>query len=162
MASGDPLLSLLPQNNEPPAASFATPDTRNNHPVLDFALTEVGVFSFVMPRHYSGGGITIYLHYAMSSAIANDINLETAVEKIGDQSQDMDSDGFAASQNTGDVTVPATSGFVDIANTTHTDGAQMDNLIVGDTARLKVTRAAVVGTDAAGDLELRSIEIKET
>jgi hypothetical protein len=162
MATGDTLLTFIPQCNEPPSSNFATFDTRNQHPVLDFALNEIGIFSAVMPRHYAGGGITIYLHYAMSSAVGNDIKLETSLERIGDQQQDIDSDGFAAAQNTGDVTVPGTSGLVDIVSTTHTNGAQMDSIAIGEGFRLKVKRVAVSGTDASGDLELRFIEIKET
>jgi len=162
MASGNTLLIFTPQCNEPPAANFATFDVRNAHPVLDFALNEIGIFSSVMPRHYSGGGITIYHHYAITSAEVNDVKLETYLERIGDQQQDIDSDGFAAAQNTGDITVPGTSGNVDIIPSTHTNGAQMDSIAVGEGFRLKVKRIAVVGTDAAGDLELRFIEIKET
>ncbi len=162
MASGNTLVTLLPQHNEPPSATYATLDLRNSHPVLDHALTEISVFSFIMPRHYAGGGITANLHYAMSSATANDIKLETSIERIGDGQQDLDADGFAAAQNTGDITVPGTSGLVDIIPSTHTDGAQMDSLAVGELARLRVRRVAVVGSDAAGDLELRGIEIVET
>jgi hypothetical protein len=163
MASGDTLLIFTPQGNEPPASNFATLDARNNHPVLDFALNEIGVFSGVMPRNYAGGGVTVYLHYAMSTATADDIKLETDFERIGDQQQDIDSDGFTGSaQNTGDVTVPGTSGNVDIVTSTHTNGAQMDSIAIGEGFRLKVKRVAVSGTDASGDLELRFIEIKET
>jgi len=162
MASGDTLITLHPYNNEPPASDYATLDTRNSHPVLDFALTEEAVFTVLLPRHYAGGGVTIYLHYAMSSAEANDIKLETSFERIGDQQQDIDSDSFAAAQNTGDVTVPGTSGLVDIVTTAHTDGAQMDSLAVGESGRLKIERIAVTGTDASGDLELSMVEIKET
>lgn len=162
MASGDTLLIITPQCNEPPSSNFATLDTRNNHPVLDFTLDEIGIFSGVLPRHYDGGGINIYLHYAMTSAVADDINLETSIERIGDQQQDIDSDSFATAQSTGDITVPSTSGNVDIVSTAHTDGAQMDNLAIGEGFRLKIERVAVSGTDASGDLELRFIEIKET
>lgn len=162
MASGDTISRFVPQCNESPAANFATPDRRQGHPVLDMALNEICIFSDVMPRNYSGGGLTAYLHYAMSSAVANDIKLETFFERIGDQQQDMDADGFAAAQNSGDVTVPGTSGNVDIISTVHTNGAQMDSIAIGEGFRLKVRRIAVVGTDASGDLELRFIEIKET
>lgn len=162
MASGDTLLVFTPFHNEPPSASVALLDTRNQHPVLDFALTEIAVFSAVMPRHYDGGGVTVYLHYAMTTAEADDIKLETAFERIGDQQQDIDADGFAAAQDTGDITVPGTSGLVDIVSTTHTDGAQMDSIAIGEGFRLKVTRVAVSGTDATGDLELVFIEIKES
>ena len=162
MASGDTLATFVPQANEPPAANYATPDRRNYHPVLDFALNEVGVFSHMMPRSYTSSGVTVYLHYSMTTAEANDIKLETYFERIGDQQQDIDADSFAAAQNTGDVTVPGASGLVDIVTTTHANGAEMDGILVGEGLRLKVKRVAVAGTDATGDLELRFIEIKET
>jgi len=162
MASGNTLLIFTPQCNEPPSVNFATPDTRNNHPVLDFALNEIAIFSSALPRHYNGGGVTVYLHYAMTSDEADDIKLETYFERIGDQQQDIDADGFAAAQNTGDITVPGTSGNVDIISTTHANGAEMDSIAVGEGFRLKVKRVAVAGTDASDDLELRFVEIKET
>ena len=109
-----------------------------------------------------GGGLTVYVHYSLSSATANDIKLEVSFERIGDQQQDIDSDGFAAAQNTGDITVPGTSGNVDIITATFTDGAQMDSIAVGEGFRMNIKRVAVVGTDATGDLEIRFVEIKET
>jgi hypothetical protein len=162
MASGDTLIQWTPQANEPPASNYATLDTRNNHPVLDFALNEIGMFSGVLPRHYNGGGITVYMHYAMSSAVANDIKLTTQIERIGDQQQDVDSDGFGPAQSTPDTTVPGTSGLVDVISVAHAHGSLMDNLAAGEGFRLKIERDPVAGTDATGDLELRFIEIKET
>ena len=163
MSSGDTLAVFMPQQNEPPTADFATPDTRNRHPVLDMALTEIAIFSFVMPRQYAGNGVTVRLHYAMSSAVADDIRLDTTFERIGDQQQDLDADGFDATGVDGtDTIVPGTSGLVDVVNNVHSDGARLDNLAVGEGGRLKVTRTAVAGTDAAGDLELRFVELKET
>ena len=163
MASGETLKEWVPQSNEPPAANFATPDRRNGHPVLDFALTEIGIFSGVMPRNYAGTtGVTVNLHVALSSATTNDIEFEVSFERIGDSQQDLDADGFAAANNTAEVTVPGTSGHVDIIPVTFTDGADMDSVAVGEGFRLKVERIAVSGTDAAGDAELRFVEIKET
>lgn len=160
MASGDTLITFTPQ-----AVEYGTGqhDVRNNHPVYDLAVGEFAVFADVMPRHYGGGGITVYKHYAMSSAVANDIRLDTTFERIGDQQQDIDSDGFDATGVNGtDTTVPATSGLVDIVANAHSDGARLDSLAVGEGFRLKITRTAVAGTDAAGDLELRFVELKET
>lgn len=161
MASSETLCRFTPQCNEPPLADFATLDLRNAHPVLDFALTEIGVFSSIFPRNYSGLGLTVLLHYAMTSAVANDVKLETAFERIGEV-LDIDGDSFAAAQDTGDIVVLGTSGLVDIISTVHTHGAQIDSLVAGEGFRLKIKRVAVVGTDATGDLELRFVEIKET
>jgi len=163
MATGDTLLIFSPQSNEPPTTNFATLDTRNNHLVLDFDGTtnESVVFSSVMPRSYAGGGLTVYIHYAMTSAISGDIDWDVSFERIGDQQQDIDSDGFAAVNSTDNITVPATSGFVDIITVTFTDGADMDSIAIGESFRIKITRDAVSGT-ATGDAELIKVEIKET
>ena len=163
MASGDTLLIFVPQCNEPPVSNFATLDIRNQHPVLDFDDTtnESAVFSGIMPRHYGNNGVTVYLHYAMTSAVANTIDWDVAFERIGDQQQDIDSDSFAAVNSVDDTTVPGTSGLVDIVSVAFTNGADMDNVAVGEGFRLKVTRDAV-NDDAVGDAELLFVEIKET
>lgn len=164
MASGHTLLIFTPQANEPPAANYGTLDVRNGHLVIDLddATNEAAVFKGVLPRNYGGGGLTVYLHYAMTSATSGDVVLTAAFERIGDGQQDIDSDGFASAQ-TVTVTVPGTSGHVDIAAITFTDGAQIDSLAVGEAFRLKITRDANAGGDtASGDLELLAIEIKET
>lgn len=164
MASGNTLCQFGPADNEPPSASFATLDTRNGHPVLDFdaATDESAIFTGVMPRHYGAGGVTVYLHVAFSSAVANEARFDVAFERIGDGSQDIDSDGFASAQSV-DVTAPATSGHVEIASVAFTDGAQMDSVAAGEAFRLKITRDADhANDDATGDAELVAVEIKET
>lgn len=167
MASGDTLAVFHPYGNEPPTSNFATLDLRNNHPVLDFDATtdEEAVFSTVLPRHYGGGGITVYIHYSMSSAVANNVVWQTAFERVGDQQQDVDADGFASFNGSGQVAVPTTSGFVDIASIAHTNGAQIDSIAVGEKFRFKIRRDADSTTatdDATGDAELHAIELKET
>ncbi|MCK5547631.1 MAG: hypothetical protein KAI64_01355 [Thermoplasmata archaeon] len=163
MSSGDTLLIFTPLHNEPTAANFATIDLRNSHPVLDFDATtnEFCVFSAVMPRNYGGSGLTVYIHYAMSSAEADTIDWDAAFERIGDQQQDLDADGFAAVQSVDNTTVPANSGDVDIVNITFTNGAQMDSIAVGEGFRIKINRDAA-NDDAPGDAELVFLEIKET
>jgi len=164
MASGDTLLVFSPLNNEPPASNYATFDTRNQHPVLDFDATTNwdAVFTGVMPQNYSQTtGVTVYIHYAMSSAEANTVDWDAAFELIGDQDQDLDSDGFAAANSVDDTTVPGTSGLVDIVSIPFTDGADMDSVTPGDSFRLKITRDAA-SDDATGDAELVMVEIRET
>lgn len=162
MASGDTLATFTPQAGEPPSSNFATLDTRNLHPVLDFdaATNESTVFSWVLPRHYAGGGVTVYLHYAMSSAITLTIDWDISMEQIGDQALDIDADSFGTVTSIDNTTVPGTSGNVDIVNGAITH-ANMSSPVVGDGMRLKVLRDAVAD-DAAGDGELRFVEIQET
>jgi hypothetical protein len=163
MGSGNSLLIFHPHNNEPGTANYATLDTRNQHPCLDFDDTtnESAIFSGVMPQLYSSGGVTVYLHYAMTSATTNTVDWDVAFERIGDQQQDIDSDGFAAVQSVDNTTVPGTSGNVDVVSIAFTDGAQMDSVAVGESFRLKVTRDAA-SDDATGDAELVKVEIRET
>jgi hypothetical protein len=167
MASGDTLVVFHPYNNEPTSSNYATFDTRNQHPCYDFDATtdEECVFSYVMPQHYANSGITAYIHYAMSTAVANEVVWQAAFERIGDQQLDIDADSFAAFQTSGAITVPATSGNVDICTITFTNGAQMDSVAVGEEFRFKVRRDAddTSGTDdATGDGELRKVELRET
>lgn len=163
MASGDSLLTFHPFHNEPPASNFATLDTRNLHPVLDFdaATNEDAVFTGVMPQHYDGGGVTVRIGYSMTSATTGDVDLDVAFERIGDQQLDVDADSFAAVNSIDNTTVPGTSGNVDVVSVTFTDGADMDSVAAGEQFRLKVTRDAVSDT-ASGDLELHFVEIQET
>ena len=163
MASGDTLLIFTPFMNEPPTTNYATLDTRNQHPVLDFDGTtnEYAVFSDVMPQNYDGGGVTVYIHYSMSSATSNDIDWDVAFERIGDQQLDIDSDDFAAVNSVDNTTVPGTSGLVDIVSIAFTDGADMDSVVAGELFRIKINRDAASDT-ATGDAELHAIEIRET
>jgi hypothetical protein len=163
MASGDTLLIFTPLGNEPPSSNPATLDTRNQHPVLDFdaSTNEDAVFSAVMPQNYDGGGVTVYIHYAMSSATSGDVDWDVCFERIGDQQQDLDSDSFAAVNSVDNTTVPGTSGLVDIVSVAFTDGADMDSVAAGEGFRVKVTRDASSDT-ASGDAELVFLEIRET
>ena len=163
MASGDTLLVFTAANNVPPTSNYATLDTRNNHLVLDFDDTtnESAVFPGVMPRNYAQQGVTVYIHYAMTTATSGDIDWDVAWERVGDQQQDIDSDSFAAVNSVDNTTVPGTAGNVDIVNVTFTDGADMDSVAVGEYFRLKVTRDATSDT-ATGDAELIAVEVKET
>ena len=164
MASGDTLIIFTSLQNEPPASNFATLDLRNLHPVLDFDATtnESAVFRAVMPRSYAGTtGLTVYIHYALTSATSGTIDWDVAFERIGDQQLDIDGDSFAAVNSVDNTTVPGTAGLVDIVTVTFTDGADMDSVAVGELFRLKITRDAT-NDDATGDGELLAIEIKET
>lgn len=164
MASGDTLCVFTPLHNEPPSSNYATLDTRNQHPVLDFdaSTNESGVFSSVIPQSYAGTtGVTVYIHYAMSIATSNTVDWDAAFERIGDQQQNIDSDSFAAVNSVDNTTVPGASGLVDIVSIAFTDGADMDSVTKGESFRLKITRDAT-NDDATGDAELVKVEIRET
>jgi len=163
MASGDTLLIFRAQDNEPPATSYALLDTRNQHPILAFDDTSNwdAVFTAIMPQHYAGTtGLTVYIHWA-HVAVVNDVDWDVAFERIGDQVQDIDADGFAAVQSADNQTVPGNSGDVDISSIAFTDGAQMDSIAVGEAFRMKLTRDASSDT-AVGNAQVLTLEIRET
>lgn len=163
MAIGDTLAIFTPQHNEPPATNYATLDTRNSHLVLDFDTTtqEAAIFTSVLPRSYAGSGITVYVHWAATSATTGTIGWDAAFERIGDSQQDIDADGFATAKTITAVTVPGTSGNVDITNVAHSNGAEIDSIAVGEAFRLRIRRD-VANDDAAGDAEILAVELKES
>src|SRR5688500_5568268 len=98
MAAGNTLLILSSLSAELPAANFATHDDRNGHPCLDFdaSTDESAQFTAIMPRHYGGGGLTVYLHFAATGITTGNVIWLVAFERL--TAQDLDSDGFAATQ----------------------------------------------------------------
>jgi|SRR3990167_6165033 len=165
-ASGDTLGYFNPMNNMPPAASFATLDTRNGYIVLDFdaAADESAIFWGFMPRNYAGGGITVTVGWMATSATTGAISLDVAFMSITDDADDLDTKAFAAANNANPTTASAT-GEVDYIAIAFTDGADMDSIAAGEAFLMKITRDADGTTstdDLAGDAELVFVEIKET
>jgi len=163
MASGDTLLTFGPLDNSPPSSNPATFDARNGHQVLDFDDTtaEGAVFKAILPQHYAGGGITVFVHWSATSATSGTVGWTVEFERIGDSQQDVDSDGFASAQTVTAVTVPGTSGHVDITSVSISNGANMDSIAVGELFRLRIKRD-VASDNASGDAELHAIELRET
>lgn len=159
MATGDTLSRFVSQCNEPPQGNIATPDRNDSHPVLDFddAVNESAVFADVMPQHYGGGGVSVRLTIAMSSAVSGDVDFDVAFEKI----TNLSGDTFATAKSIDNTTVPGTTHDVFVVTVSFANGAEMDNVVAGDPFRLKVTRDAVSDT-ASGDAELRFVEIRES
>lgn len=164
MASGDSLMQFDAAGGEPPATNFGRFKRRNGHYVIAFkdaATNEDIIFSGVMPQHYGGGGVTVFLHYTLDTATTGNTDWDVSWERIGDQQQDIDSDGFASVQSVDNTTVPGTAGLVDIVSIAFTNGSQMDGVLVGESFRLKVTRDGASDT-AAGDAQLKHVELQET
>jgi hypothetical protein len=162
MASGDTLAWFAPQCHEPPVSNYGRRNERNTtspHPIVELSVGDIFIVTFLLIRAYSGGGVTNYIHFAVSSS-SDKIDLETSFERIGDQQQNLDTDGFATANALGDITVPGTSGLVDIVSINHSDGAQMDNLAVGELGRLKIKRIAA-SPEASGVVQIRGTEIME-
>jgi len=166
MASGDSLVVLKPAMAEFPASNYPTFDTRNTVLLLDYDDTtdETCYFRCIMPRHYDGGGVTVSVRWAATSATSGTISLDVAFASISDDADDIDTKSFAAANNA-NPTAASASGEVDYIDITFTDGADMDSVAAGEEFWLSVTRDAngTTSTDnMTGDMELVGIEIKET
>lgn len=163
MASGDSLVMFQPWAFSPPASNSATIGHRNNHPVLNFDTTtqETVYFTGILPRHYGGSGITVYVHWMAATATTGTIGWDIAIERMSDGATDLDSDSFATAQTITAGTVPTTSGEAEVTNVAISNGANMDSLAAGDSFRLRIRRD-VANDTAAGDAQLLAIEIKET
>ena len=166
MASGDFLAIFTALSAVPPASAYATFDLRNNHAVLDFdgSTDEETVFEGVLPASYGGGGLTVEVFVAFTSATSGSGRIQAAIERIDASSLDIDSDSFASFQSAG-VTAPGTSGHVVKGSITLSSGANMDSLAAGEAYRLKIRRDAdgTSGTDdITTDMELVRVVIKET
>lgn len=163
MASGDLLATWDAGANQPPAANYATLDTRNSILVLDFDATtdESMVFAGVMPANYAGGGVTVRIDWMASSATSGACGWQTAFERMN---TDEDSDSFAAA-NSASTATNGTSGIVTRTSIAHTSGAQMDSIAAGEPFRLRINRDAdgsAVTDDMAGDAEVVLVSLIET
>src|SRR3990167_9873385 len=137
MASGNTLLIFLPSHNEPPATVYATPDTRNPQPCLDFdgATDEEAIFSGVMPSHYAAGGIAVILHVGFTTATTGTANIECSVER-GTTDKDADSfdtmtDGSAVPNGTSGIETVVTIALVN-----------NDGIVAGNRRRVEIRRGA--------------------
>jgi hypothetical protein len=166
MASGNFLAIFGAQDNIPPAAAYATPDTRNAHLVLDFdgSTDEEAVFQSVLPAAYAGGGLTVDIWAAATSATSGSFRWQTSFERMDVSSLDIDADSFATA-NSGGGTAPGTSGQFVKVSIAHTSGAQMDSVAASEAYRLKIRRDAdgTSGTDdITTDIELLRVVVRET
>lgn len=162
----DTLNTFLPSNNEPPSSNYATLDTRNQIPALEFdrPTDKSAVFSAILPRRYGGNGINVAIHWAAetSTGTSQICRWEGSFEARAGSS--MDTDSFAAVQASGS-NPSATLGGEVITTLLFTDGAQIDSLSAGGLYRLKVSRDADQsgGTDnMTGTAQLLAIEVRET
>ncbi len=146
------------QHNQPPSSNYATLDTRNGHPVLDFDTTtqETAIFGGLIPNHYAGGSIRVTIWAALTSATSGTLGWDIAFETVN--GQDIDSDGFNTAKTATAATVPGTSGVMMTHSVTFTQ-AEADGVAAGDAFRLRIRRD-VANDNAAGDAELYRVLVE--
>lgn len=148
---------FTPSLNQPPAANFATPDTRNSIAVLDFddSTGEDAIFLGVVPQSAAlGSGLIVVIKWTATTATSGAV---VWVVSFMGLTTDIDSDSFDTSA-TATTTTNATSG---IPNTTSITITTIDSIVAADAYRLKVSRNAGSGSDTmTGDAEIISVEVR--
>jgi hypothetical protein len=159
-AGANQVLLLVPAANTPPVTNPSTFGLRNNVPCLFFddSTDEFAIFPLLCMPAYGGGGLTVDVYWAATSATSGTGGWHAAIEG---QDTDIDSDSFAANQSAS-TTTSGTSGIRVKTTIVFTDGSQMDSLAAGQIGRLRITRNTSVGSDVVGDLELYSVTVRET
>jgi hypothetical protein len=158
LANGRSMGRFTPLDNQPPAANFATLDTRNSIAVLDFdaGTDEAAVFVGVIPQAATlTSGIKVRIFWMATSATSGDCVWGAQFEKFG---TDYDSDSFDTA-TTVTTTASGTSGIAVVSEITCTT---IDSLSAGDMFRIKIYRDADAGGDTmTGNAELVAVELQQ-
>lgn len=158
MATGTiilPVMAAVPDPTNPPGLSF----TAANRPYLTFDGTtdELVVWTFNLPANYASG-LTIYCQYSMASATTNNIAIRTEVMAIAD-TEDVDTDNFAAVEASADDTVPGTAGNMGVVS----DALATPTLAASDYIAIRFGREnGTSGTNATGDMEVWNVWLEYT
>lgn len=152
------IMRLFPKDNEPPASGFATLDTRNSHPVLDFADTgtETAIFRTYLPQGAtfagSGTALTVYIDAAATSATSGVVGWSVSLERLVAGGQDLDADNWGTAQS-GSQTISSTSGVMCRTTVIFTQAQLPASLAAGDMFRIRIQRNTSVGSNHTGDAE---------
>jgi hypothetical protein len=155
VGGGNWQIAFFATDNEPPTTTYATLDTINSRPVLDFTAGESAIFSDVMHPDYSNGGLDLRIGWSAtgSSGVAY---YQIAMERIVTGTIDLDSDSFASAVNGSSSN--SAGRVMGLATLSLSNGAEMDNTVAEDYFRIKFT--FVSGTFAE-DFELHFIDVQE-
>ncbi len=156
------LARFTPLDNQPPAATFSTFDTRNSIALLDYDAdtNESAVFVGTIPDGADfTTGLSVRIMWMASTATSGNVVWTTAFERCN--GSNLNSDNFAAGIDSAPAPANGTSGIITVTTINHS-GAQIGGLVAGDLFRVKLTRNATSGSDTmTGDAELIAIEIRQ-
>lgn len=156
-------MALSPLASEPQATAFATIDTRNAHPVLDFdaSSNEYTAWTGVLPSGYAGGGVNVKIIWTATSATSGNVVWEAGFERIPSSGLDIDADSWATGVSATAAADPVSGETVE-TTIALSHGAQMDSLAAGELFRFYLQRTAASGSDTmTGDAEVLMVFITE-
>lgn len=148
-------------DGQPPAANFATLDTRNSIVILNFDDTtaESVVFLGIVPEGADfTTGITVRIVWMAATATTGNVIWTSAFERCN---TDLDSDSFATGVDSAASACNGTCGITTVTSIDHS-GAQIDGMTAGDMFRIKLTRKAADGSDTmVGDAQFVAVELRQ-
>ncbi len=160
-------LFFLPAQASTPSTNYPTVDERNNHRILDFneSTDKTCYFSGIMPVGYStGNSIKVTVIWAATSATSNDCVWEGYFERLAENAQDIDSDGFyTTTAKYAKETANGSSGKLVYTSITYSN-AEADGIQPGEAFRYRLNRDADSTNDTdnmSGDAELWGLLIEE-
>ena len=143
-------------DNTPPVAGFATLDTRNSIPVLNFdaALNESGIFQGVIPTGSNLiSGIKVNIEWMALTGILGNVVWGARFENA---THDLDADSFDIF-TTGLSTTNGTAGII---STLSLNCTAIDSITQGDSFRLNIIRSGSHASDTlAGDAQLLYVDL---
>jgi hypothetical protein len=152
------LQRFTPRENQPPAANFATLNTRNSIAVLEFdaATQESSTFVGVIPEGANlASGLLVRIWWMGATATSGNVRWGASFEATG---TDLDADSFdTVTQVTS--TASGTSGVETVAEITCT---AIDSLATGNRFRLRIDRIAADASNdtMTGDAQLVAVEVR--
>lgn len=149
---------LTARDNQPPAANFATLDTRNSVSVLEFDATteESAVFVSVIPEGANlTSGLLVRIWWMGDTATSGNVQWAASFERSG---TDLDADSFDTATEVTSA-VNGTSGIETVAEITCT---AIDSLAAGERFRLRIARKAADATNdtMTGDAQIIAVEVR--
>ena len=151
---------FTPLQNQPPATTFATLDTRNSVAVLDFdegASNESSIFVGVMPEAAAlGSGLKVRINWMASTATSGLCRWGVQFADLSDQ--DIDAYAFDTAVEVS-TTADATSGKLAVTEVSITT---IDSITAGVPYALKIYRDSSDTTNdtMTGDAELVAVEVR--
>lgn len=162
MASGDTLYFFSANDFLAPSTGYATfVGSSNGDLVCDFnASGDAAVFRGVMPRNYSGNGITANLHWTKTTTSTGTVAWALYFERGNDANHLFGIDSFGACQVSAAANATSTSGQWATTAISVANGAAMDSIAAGDLFRVRVNAGS--SDSNLGHRRLAGIELRET
>lgn len=156
-------------DNNPPASNYATFDTRNSLPVLDFddgsdsaSTDEAAIFLSVVPESANiASGINAIVTWAATTSNSGNVVWELSLARLNAGNQDIDSYAFDTATLSANSATNATVGV--LTSTTITiAAADTDGISAGDPFAVKLVRKeSNAGDSMSLDAEMLSLELRQ-